>query len=556
MDQDLRLQDAPQVKYVPPELTLAALEEVALHTLSPASLAADQATCPTVKDHKMGRMPKNVKMGHVQMSDVILYCEVSDPKNPRPLVPANQRTLVANLLHHADHAGQKEMVRRVSKDYYWPGLRKDVSAFVKSCHPCQLAKQSRTVSPGIGQFDVPDKRFSFIHLDIVGPLPVSEGYKFLLTIYDRCSRWTEAYPLARDSSEEVCRAFMEWTSRFGLCQVAMSDNGNAFVANLFQDVLKSFGVEVRFSPVYHPATNGAIERKHQDIKNALKAALVEMGNVHRDQWIKALPWVILGRRVSYQPSLDASAAQMVLNMSPVLPGQLVGHPGPPLNTTQLRALLDRLYRMADRPPVQTSGKKFQNDITSTESATHVYVKVDKPASLCPKFEGPYEIVARPSRSTVTVKVGVSKSGELRTLNYHWSSCKVAHMREDATEASRPKLGRRPKLDVPAGPDPSVISPAPQPPEPGPNLQAKKRAKNSTTTSTEKVRSDHHDTLSGKPPHPGYIEKGPLITQKMFDDADWPKILNLPSTRPIRSSRNQSPNYVDSLSVPMGSIAFQ
>ena len=181
------------------------------------------------------------------------------------------------------------ILRRTASEYYWPKMRQDIKNFVRSCHPCQLAKQSRAVDPGIGDFPVPDQRFQFIHLDIVGPLPESFGYKFMLTCYDRCSRWIEAFPLRRDSSEEVADAFLQFVSRFGLPGVAVSDNGNAFVSNLFKDVLKNFGVEVRFTPAYHAATNGAIERKHQDIKNSLKAVLLQMGTDLRDQWYKALP---------------------------------------------------------------------------------------------------------------------------------------------------------------------------------------------------------------------------------------------------------------------------
>ena len=79
-----------------------------------------------------------------------------------------------------------------------------------------------------------------------------------------------------------------------------------------------------------------------------------------------------------------------------------------------------------------------------KNVTHVYVKVDKLDSLYPKFEGPYRVMSRPSRSTVEVKIGVFKSGETHTLTFHWSLCKPAFMREDATEGSRPMLGRKPK----------------------------------------------------------------------------------------------------------------
>ena len=429
-------------KYVPPELTLAALEQVSLQIMNPATIAEEQKTCPDVKAHRSGDLPRSVKMGVVDILGTALYCEISDPKNPRPLLPKKQRDIAVNLLHHGDHPSAKETLKRVAADYYWPGLRRDIKSFVKTCHPCQIAKQAETVNPGIGKFEVPDTRFSVIHLDIVGPLPTShDGYKYMLTCLDRTSRWFEAYPLKQDSAAEVAAAFMQWVARFGVCDRAISDNGNAFVARLFQDVMKSFNIEVTFTPAYHAATNGAIERQHQTMKNALKAALVDMGDKHREQWTRALPWVLLGKRVQYQPFLDCSSAQLVLGRTPKLPGQLLNEPGPPLNTVETRALLDQLYKLHDRPGVKMSSQIKHNDITYTDNAPHVYIKVDKPQSLCPRFEGPYEIHSRPSRSTIEVVLGCKKDGSLRLQKYHWSSAKIAHMREGASVAQRPKLGR-------------------------------------------------------------------------------------------------------------------
>ena len=43
--------------------------------------------------------------------------------------------------------------------------------------------------------------------------------------------------------------------------VAISNNGNSFVANLYKDIMKTFNVEVKFTPAYHAATNGGIERQ-------------------------------------------------------------------------------------------------------------------------------------------------------------------------------------------------------------------------------------------------------------------------------------------------------
>ena len=261
---------------------MAALEEVALHSVSPASLAKAQETCPEVEAHRRGDLPRGVLVDDVDFAGVKLLSEVSDPLNPRPLVPASERNLILNLIHHNDHPNAKESVRRVAKDYYWPSLRTNVTDFVRTCHPCQVAKNSKTVNPGVGLYPVIDKRFSFIHLDVVGPMPESEGFTYLLSIYDRCSRWFEALPLRAASSAEICKAFIDgWVSKYSLPATAVSDNGNTFVANLYRDMAANFNVNVVFTPAYHSAGNGAIERQHQTLKNSLKAALIDMGDLDR-----------------------------------------------------------------------------------------------------------------------------------------------------------------------------------------------------------------------------------------------------------------------------------
>ena len=189
---------------------------------------------------------------------------------------------------------------------------------------------------------------------------------------------------------------------------------------------------------------------------------------------------------------------------------LLGQPGPPLNTIQTRELLDELYKMAARPPVPTSSPVTVKNIDHTLTATHVYVKQANPLSLCPKFEGPFEVISRPSRSTVQVKVGAYANGEPRLLTFHWSSAKVAHLREGATAGSRPKLGRpatRPTSSPTNGqldtdPDPTKDAVKQVQPSCKQNFPADNR---SSTSSTNTAREN--------------------------------------SNRPIRSTRNKNPNYV-------------
>ena len=129
--------------------------------------------------------------------------------------------------------------------------------------------------------------------------------------------------------------------------------------------MKTFGVEVKFTPAYHAATNGAVERRHQTIKNSLKAALVDMGDTHGSKWARALPWVLMAKRAQIQPDLDASASQLVFGKNISLPGQLLGHPGPPLTNLQTKKLLDHLYQLENNPAIQTSATVNPIDISFT-----------------------------------------------------------------------------------------------------------------------------------------------------------------------------------------------
>ena len=160
--------------------------------------------------------------------------------------------------------------------------------------------------------------------------------------------------------------------------------------------------------------------------------------------MRALPWVLLGKRVQVQPDLDVSSAELVYGKTLDLPGHFLQPPDAPLTNLQTRALVEELYKMSAKPALQTSATVNPIDISKTEKATHVFVKRENHLGLTPLFDGPLKIISRPSRSQVEVRMGSYVNGQPPLQTIHWSSCKIAPMPADAEEVERPNLGRKPK----------------------------------------------------------------------------------------------------------------
>ncbi len=174
--------------------------------------------------------------------------------------------------------------------FVWHGIRRDVGHWAKTCVPCQKAKINRHVKAPLETFEVPHRRFDHINVDLVGPLPSSQGRTNLFTIVDRFTRWPEAIPLGDDTTAAACARLLvtHWISRFGVPSDISSDRGPQFTSALWAEVANLLGIQHHRTTSYHPQANGLVERFHRHMKSALKARL------NGPDWIKELPWILLG----------------------------------------------------------------------------------------------------------------------------------------------------------------------------------------------------------------------------------------------------------------------
>ncbi|XP_053969219.1 uncharacterized protein LOC128870592 [Anastrepha ludens] len=86
---------------------------------------------------------------------------------------------------------------------------------------------------------------------LIGPLPVSNGFRYCLTCIDRFSRWPTAIQLQDMSAEAVANALLNgWISHYGVPRVITTDQGRQFESK--SNIL---GFKHNHTTPYHPQTN-------------------------------------------------------------------------------------------------------------------------------------------------------------------------------------------------------------------------------------------------------------------------------------------------------------
>jgi transposase InsO family protein len=85
------------------------------------------------------------------------------------------------------------------------------------------------------------------------PFKNSHGYKHILVMIDYVSKWVEAIPCRKASTEESIMMIKSVIfPRFGTPRILISDRGTHFAGKKFKKCLSKLGIEHRADTSYHP----------------------------------------------------------------------------------------------------------------------------------------------------------------------------------------------------------------------------------------------------------------------------------------------------------------
>lgn len=281
------------------------------------------------------------------------------PEKPsgKCFVPDNLRTKLLHTYHYpkaAGHPGKNQMIWSVTRQFWWPGLRSDVAAYVASCSVCAQNKTPRRLPVGLLQPNANGERpWTHLSMDFIVELPVSNGNTVILMVVDRFSKMSHCIPLKKlPTAQELASIFAREVFRLhGLPKEIVSDRGSQFVSRFWRSFCAQMGIQLSFSSAYHPQSNGAAERSNQALEQFLRCYVSD----HHNNWSELLPWAEFARNSAINASSQLSPFMANYGFQPsLLPDSFMSQGIPALeeHLQQLRStwvqIQDCLHRSMQR----------------------------------------------------------------------------------------------------------------------------------------------------------------------------------------------------------------
>lgn len=363
------------------------------------------------------------------------------------VVPVPYIQQVLSLAHDhvlSGHLGITKTYNRILRHFFWPGLRKDMSQYCRTCDTCQFTGKPNQKIPPAPLCPIPavGEPFEHVIINCVGPLPMSKtGNQFLLTMMCVATRFPEAIPMRNVTAPTVVKALTKFFTTFGFPRVVQTDQGKNFMSRLFKQVMQTLSISHRVSSAYHPESQGALERFHQTLKSMLRKYCLESGK----EWDEGVPLVLFAVREATQESLKFSPAELVFGHSVRGPLNILKKQMMQITTTPRSSVLDYVSKFRERLhealsfahkslTVAQGSMKRRHDKTAVirtfQSGDQVLVLLPVPGStLSARFAGPYVVVRKLNNTDYVIRTPDRKR---QTRVCHVNMLKRYYERDDSS----------------------------------------------------------------------------------------------------------------------------
>jgi transposase InsO family protein len=243
---------------------------------------------------------------------------------PVPYIPQGEfRKTILKIYHDSTangaHFGRDKTLHKIKKRYFWPSMYNDIENYIKSCILCAQYNPRRQKASGTLQpIEPPEGVWQLVAMDFHGPItPTSQrGNKYIISLTDILSKFVVTKAVRDNTAQTAVRFLKEdIISKFGTPRCILTDNGTHFTSSLMNELIKQIGTTHLYSTLYHPQTNGQVERYN----STMDAKIAALSNLRKTDWDEQLPFVTFNYNASIHSSTKQTPFEMMYGRTPVLP---------------------------------------------------------------------------------------------------------------------------------------------------------------------------------------------------------------------------------------------
>lgn len=145
-------------------------------------------------------------------------------------------------------------------------------------------------------------------------LPISNGYNCILVVVDLYTKYSYFIALKHPfSALSIAKLFMQHIYKLhGLPSAIVSDCDRIFTSQLWRELFRLAGVELRMSSAYHPQSDGQTERVNQCLEQYLRCFVTAVPS----KWFEWLHLAELWYNTSWHSALQQSPFQVLYGHNP------------------------------------------------------------------------------------------------------------------------------------------------------------------------------------------------------------------------------------------------
>ena len=154
-------------------------------------------------------------------------------KEEKVYVPKDEKLRAEIIrLHHdtpiGGHRGQQKMVELITRNFWWPGVTKEIKKYIERYNTCQYNK-NHTEQPveKLMPNSILKKLQIYILVDFITKLPLAKEYDSILVVVDRLTKMVYFIPtIEKILAEGLTRLFRDNVQKLhGLPESIISDRG-------------------------------------------------------------------------------------------------------------------------------------------------------------------------------------------------------------------------------------------------------------------------------------------------------------------------------------------